>query len=442
MASPSGRWRNWAGDQVCLPATVERPATRDDVAEAVARAAQAGRTVRVAGAGHSFSDAVLTDGALLSLDRMSRVLDVDAASGLVRVEAGITLSALSAFLSQLGLALENLGDVDVQSIAGATATGTHGTGARLPNLSAGVQAVELVLADGSTLEVLEDADADAWRGARVSLGALGVVTAVTVKAVPAFVLEGVDEALPLDHVLGRLDELADDNDHFEFFTFPHSDLALTRTNNRVDAEPEVRSRRRAWVEDVLVRNHVFHAVCGAGRAAPVLIPSLNRLVSRAAGTRRRVDRSYRIFASPRLVRFTEMEYAIPRANAREAVLAVRAAIERRGFRVPFPLEVRFVAGDDAFLSPTVGRDTCYLAVHMYRGMEWEPYFRAVEEIMDGFDGRPHWGKRHFKTAESLSARYPDWDRFQAVRARLDPAGCFANDYVQRTLGPVPAPTAG
>jgi L-gulonolactone oxidase len=439
LPTKASSWRNWARDQICTPAVFERPSTRAEIAGALERAARSGGTVRVAGAGHSFTDAVLTDGTLLSLERMDKVLDVDVGGGLVRVEAGITLKALSAFLWQLGLAFENLGDIDVQSLAGATATGTHGTGARLPNLSAGLHAIELMLADGTMLEVSERDDPDAWRAARVSVGALGVVTAMTVKAVPAFVLEGVDAARPLHEVLERLDELADDSDHFEFFTFPHSDLALTRTNRRVDAAPEARSARKAWVEDILVRNHAFHALCATGRAAPALIPRLNRLVSQTARTSRRLDRSYRVFASPRLVRFTEMEYAIPRAHAREAVLAVRDVIDRRRFRVPFPLEVRFVAPDDAFLSPAGGRDTCYVAVHMYRGMEWEPYFRAVEEIMDAFDGRPHWGKRHFQTAETLSARYPDWERFRAVRDRLDPDGRFTNAYVRRTLGPVGLP---
>ncbi len=436
--SGTASWSNWAGDQTCRPAAVERPASRSELAAAIERAAGAGRTVRVAGAGHSFTDAVLTDGTLLTLERMNRVLDVDSKSGLVRVEAGITLGALSDVLYEHGLALENLGDIDVQSIAGATATATHGTGVGLRNLSAGLQSIELTLADGSALEVDESSDADAWRAARVSLGALGVVSAVTLQAVPAFTLEAVDAAAPLEETLELIDELADGNDHFEFFTFPHSPLALTRTNNRVDTPPQPRSRAGEWVSDILLRNHTFQAACVVGRARPSLIPRINRLVSRASGTTRRVDRSYRIFASPRRVRFTEMEYAIPRANAAQAVRAVRELVVQRGFHVPFPLEVRFVAADDAFLSPAAGRATCYLAVHMFRGMEWEPYFRATEEIMNGFGGRPHWGKRHFQTAQTLRARYPEWDRFAAVRARLDPGGRFSNAYVERVLGPAVA----
>lgn len=434
MSGGEGTWRNWAGDQACSPAAIERPGGVADVRAGVERAREAGRVVRVAGAGHSFSEAALTDGTLLRLDRMRRVLDVDRASGLVRVEAGISLRELSEAMWAHGLAFENLGDVDVQSIAGATATATHGTGARLRNLSAALAGVELVTADGRVVELTEAGDPDGWRAARVSVGALGVVTAVTVRAVPAFTLEGVDASERLDEVLASLDERVDGNDHFELYAFPYSPLALTRTNNRVEAPPRPPSRGRAWFEDVLLRNRVVELCCRAGRRSPALIPHLNRLLMRAAGSSRRVDRSYRVFASPRLFRFTEMEYAIPRARAAETLRAVLALVERRRLAVPMPIEMRFVAPDDAFLSPAAGRETCYLAVHMYAGMEWEPYFRAVAEIMDAAGGRPHSGKRHFQTAETLAGRYPDWDRFQAVRRRLDPEGVFANEYVRRVLG--------
>ncbi|MEJ7892993.1 MAG: D-arabinono-1,4-lactone oxidase [Solirubrobacteraceae bacterium] len=420
-------WRNWAGDQVCRPAAMVAPASRGELARVVASADK----VRVAGAGHSFSDAVLTDGTLLSLERLDRVLDLDAASGQVRVEAGITLHALGERLAAHGLAFENLGDIDVQSIAGAMATGTHGTGARLANLSASVHSVELVLADGTIVEV---DGGDDLLAARVSLGALGVVSAVTLQAVPAFTLEGVDAPVPLEATLDRLDELTAANQHFEFFTFPHSPLALTRTNNRTGAPPEPRGRARAYAEDIVLSNHAFAAFCLLGKARPGWIPALNRTMSRLAGSSRRVERSDRIFASPRRVRFNEMEYAIPRTHVAEAVRAVRALIDALALAVGFPLEVRFVAADDALLSPAGDRETGYVAVHMYRGMEWEPYFRAVEAIMDGYGGRPHWGKRHFQTAATLAPRYPGWTRFQAVRDRLDPGRKFTNAYVERVLG--------
>ena len=426
-------WRNWAGDQSCRPAAVELPGSIEEISEAITRAAAHDRRVRVAGAGHSFSDVALTDGSQLRLDRLTGVLDVDRSSGLVRVQGGITIRELNARLAEHGLALENLGDIDVQSIAGAISTATHGTGARLRNISAQVVELILVLADGSTLRCAEEIDSEVFRAARVGLGALGVIAEVTLRCVPAFTLRGVDAPMPLHDTLARFEELALGNDHFEFFVFPHADRALTRTNNRTDQPPRPRGRVIAYANDVLLTNHAFELLCRAGRRFPRRIPQLNRLVTRLAGATALVDRSDRIFASPRLVRFTEMEYALPRAATPEAVNRIMALVPSRNFAVPFPIEVRTVAPDDALLSTAAGRDSGFVAVHMYRGMAWEPYFRAVEAIMDELGGRPHWGKRHFQTAATLRPRYPDWDRFQAVRVRLDPEGRFANAWTDRIL---------
>ncbi len=444
MPEPSDRhstgalWRNWAGEQSCRPARTATPGSVQELSEELSGAVADGLRVRVAGSGHSFTDLVPTDGLLLSLERMDRVLDVDRASGLVTVQAGITLHRLSRALAGHGLALANLGDIDAQTVAGAISTATHGTGARLPNLSAQVAGLQLVLADGSTLSCSAAENGDVFRAARVGLGALGVIAEVTLQCVPAFTLRGVDAPAPLQQVLEDLEQLSLGNDHFELFVFPHADTALTRTNNRTDEQPRPRGRAAAYANDILLTNHAFDAICRVGRRFPTLIPSLNRLVTKLAGSSTRVDGSAEIFATPRLVRFTEMEYALPRARAAEAVEAVMGLVARERFAVPFPIEVRTVAADDAMLSTAAGRDSCFVAVHMYRGMEWEPYFRAVEAIMDSLDGRPHWGKRHFQTAATLRGRYLDWDAFQAIRARLDPGGVFANDHTDRVLGPVAA----
>ena len=435
-------WRNWAGDQRCRPAAVERPGSIAEISGALERAAARRERVRVVGSGHSFSDIALTDGRLLTLERMNRVLDVDRDTGLVRVQAGITIRELSARLAEHGLALENLGDIDVQSIAGAISTATHGTGARLGNIPSQVAGLTLVLADGSTLECSER-DGDLFRAARVSLGALGAIAEVTLRCVPAFRLDGVDRPAPLQETFERFDELSGANDHFELYVFPHATTALTRTNNRTDAPARPRGRAAAYANDVLLTNRAFELCCRLGRRRPAQIPRINRLVTRLAGATHRVDRSDRIFASPRLVRFTEMEYALPRERTVEAVRRVLDLVEHGGpdggprFAVPFPIEVRTVAADDALISTAAGRDSGFVAVHMYRGMAFEPYFRAVEAVMDELGGRPHWGKRHFQTAATLRERYPDWDRFQAVRRRLDPEGRFANAYVERVLGSPP-----
>jgi L-gulonolactone oxidase len=412
-----------------------RPRSIAELSSAIDDAVTRRLRVRVAGAGHSFSDVACCDGVMLSLERLAGVVEVDRASRLARVQAGITIRELGQRLREHGLALENVGDIDVQSVAGAISTATHGTGARLPNLSAQVSELTLVLADGSTLVCSPERDADVFRAARVGLGALGAIAEVTLRCVPAFTLRGVDAPAPLDEVLERFEELALANDHFEFFIFPHARTALTRTNNRTEQAPRPRGRVSAYANDVLLQNRAFELFCRVGRRLPRLIPQLNRLVTRLAGRSERVDRSAAIFASPRLVRFTEMEYAVPRASTPLAVRRVLELIEQRGFAVPFPIEARTVAPDDAFLSTANGRESGFVAVHMYRGMEWEPYFRAVEAIMDELGGRPHWGKRHFQTAETLRARYADWDRFQAVRARLDPQGRFANEWTDRVLGP-------
>ncbi len=429
-------WTNFAGDQSCTPATFERPRNRRELARAIGAARGAGRVVRVAGAGHSFTDAVLTDGTLLSLDRLDRVVDIDRASGLVRVEAGIRLGALSEILWDNGLAFANLGDIDVQSLAGAASTGTHGTGAAHANVSASLRSIELMLADGSLVELDAEGDRDGWRAARVSIGALGVVTAVTLAAVPAFTLDAVETTAPIERTLDRFDELVAANDHFGLFTFPHSDLAIVKTSNRIDSAPRPRPGPLEWFDDVAMTNYAFWGICLLGRARPALIPALNRLTSRLAGTTRTRDRSYRVFRTPRRVPITEMEYAVPRDQAVAAVRAVRAVAESERFDVPVPIEVRTAASDDALLSPAHGRDVCWIAVHQFAGIDFERYFRAVEEALLGFGGRPHWGKRHFRTAATLRDSYPEWDRFASVRGRLDPGGTFTNAYVERVLGSV------
>jgi L-gulonolactone oxidase len=298
-----------------------------------------------------------------------------------------------------------------------------------------------VLADGSTLVCSDERDPELFAAARVGLGALGVVTELTLRCVDAFTLCGIDDQAPLGDTLERFEQLSEANEHFEFYVFPHCDVALRRTNNRTEEPARPRGRVANYAGDVLLTNRAFEMFCRIGRRLPSRIPEINRIVTRLAGSSKQIDRSDRVFASPRLVRFTEMEYALPREHTTQAVRRVLETIERQGFAVPFPIEVRTVAGDDALLSTATGRDSGYVAVHMYRGMRWRPYFEAVEQIMDSLQGRPHWGKRHFQTAATLRGRYPEWDRFQALRARLDPEGRFANAWTERVLGPVSAVVA-
>jgi L-gulonolactone oxidase len=420
-------WTNWAGEQRCAPERIERPGSEAELCEVVGRAER----VKAVGTGHSFTDAACTDGVMVDLVRMNRVLDAD--GELVRVQAGARIAALAAELSERGLALENQGDIDKQAIAGAVATATHGTGARFRNLSAQVEAMRLVTAAGEAIEL----EGDDLLAGRVSVGALGVVSELTLRCVPRFTISRLDEPRPLAQVLDALDAETDGHDHFEFFVFPYADVALTLTSERTHAEPKPPPEWRAKAEERF-ENTAIALACGLGRRRPSAIPALNRTLTRLMTRREHLDLSHRIYAHERSVRFTEMEYAIPRAHAREAVERVLGLVRRRGLAVNFPLEIRFAAPDDGFLSTAHGRDTAYIAVHVSVGLEFETYFRAVEAIMDEYEGRPHWGKRHYQTAATLRPRYPGWDRFQAVRARLDPGGKFENDYVRRVLGPASA----
>jgi L-gulonolactone oxidase len=430
-------WTNWAGDQSCTPAEIVRPQSREELAEVVGAAAAAGRTLSVAGSGHSFTEAALTGGTMVRIEALRGVQEADASSGLVRVGAGTVLADLNEELARLGLAMENLGDIDRQTLAGAISTGTHGTGARLRNISAQVEALELVLADGSVRELTAAERPELLRAARVGVGALGAISAVTLHCVPAFSLRRVDSPRPREQVLDRFDELAEANDHFELFTFPYADNALVLERNRTEEAPRPRGSVAAFLNDVVLENWALEALSATGKALPRAIPALARLAGRLASGSSTIDRSDRVFVNERRVRFTEMEYGVPREHGPEAARRVIEWVWANRYPVFFPIEMRVAAGDDASLSPSHGRDTAYIAVHQYRGMEWRPYFEAVEEIMDSYGGRPHWGKRHFQTAATLAPRYPAWAEFQAAREELDPGRAFSNEYAERVLGPGP-----
>ena len=418
-------WTNWARQQKCAPERIETARSEDELARIVAGA----QRVKVAGAGHSFTDIACTDGVLVGLSVSDGALSVDGDE--VTVEAGLALSALGEELRVRGLAMENQGDVDPQTIAGAISTATHGTGTRFGNISSQVVGIRLVDGTGELRDIREG---DELRAARVSLGALGAISAVTLRCVPAFQIHRVDEPRSLDEVLPRLDELVDSHDHWEAFVMPYTRKALTLTSERTDCPAEPPGRTAAFMHDVVVENAVLGLFCRAGRAFPRLIPALNRGLAGLMGGSEHLDASNRVYANTRLVRFTEMEYGIPREHAAEALERVLSMIERRRLPIGFPIELRVVAPDDALLSTAYERPTAYIAVHQYVGMEFETYFRAVEAIMDEYGGRPHWGKRHYQSAATMRPRYPEWDRFLEIRERFDPERRFENDYLRRVLG--------
>jgi L-gulonolactone oxidase len=438
-AQPSGRptWSNWAGNQVARPAAVVAARSTQEVRDVVRDAASAGQRVRPVGTGHSFTGLAVTDGVLLSLEHLSGVTAVDRESGRVRVLGGTPLHVLNLALDAFDLALPNLGDIDRQSISGAIATGTHGTGTRQYGIASAVTGLRLVLADGSVLQCSPDEHAEVFQAARVGLGALGVVTEVELQCVPAFRLRARERGESLSAVLERVQAEADAHDHLDLHWFPHTDRVLVKRNDRVPDDDPGRplAAWRARLDDDLLSNRVFEAVNRVSARWPAVVPRLNQATSRALGAREYTDASWRVFCSSREVRFRESEYAVPRAAVVDVVRAVRDWVDRHDVALPFPVEVRFLGGDDVWLSTAYERDSAYVAVHQYHRMGDGGLFAAFEAIVAEHRGRPHWGKLHTLGRERLAELYPRFPDFLAVRDRLDPERLFGNDHLTRLLGP-------
>ncbi|GAB2929388.1 D-arabinono-1,4-lactone oxidase [Micromonospora polyrhachis] len=435
---PSGTvdsaWSNWAGNQNATARTVLAPVTVAETVTAVETARATGRRIKPVGSGHSFTDIACSDDQRIELAKLAGAIRVDSAQRLVTVPAGTQLRALNQLLAGHGLAMPNLGDIDAQTIAGAISTGTHGTGAGYGCLATFVAGLTLVTGTGEVLHCSADENPDVFAAARVGLGALGVIVEVTLRCDDAFTLRAHERPAPLTEVLADLPTLISDNDHFEFYWFPYTDRVQVKINNRVPTDDRPLPRFRGWLDDEFLSNTVFEGACRLGRSLPGLVPTISSISARALSERIYTGRSDTVFCTSRRVRFTEMEYGLPRETLPEALAALRRLVDGLPFKVLFPVEVRFTAPDDIWLSHGYGRESAYLAIHQYVGAPYEPYFRAFEEIAQGLGGRPHWGKLHYRDAASLAPAYPRFTDFLAVRNRLDPGRIFANAYTDRVLG--------
>lgn len=429
-------WTNWAGTATATPGALARPESTDDVSRAVLWAGDRGMRVKAVGSGHSFTPIAVTDGLLLGLDRLAGIVAHDAVSGRVTVRAGTRLHDLNRELASRGLAMENLGDIDRQTISGALATGTHGTGARFRGLAASVLGMRIVLADGSVVDCDAERDPTLFEAARVGLGALGIVTELTLQCVPAFLLHAREEPGSLTETLARLDEIVAGTDHVEFYWFPHTDRVLLKRNRRLSLEAgeDPLPRWRAWLDDDFLSNSVFEMVNRVSAARPAWVPRINAMSSRVLSSREFTMPSFEVFASERRVRFREMEYAIPRDAVIDTLLSLRDYVDTSGVLIPFPVEVRFAAADEIWLSTATGRESAYIAVHQYHRMDHSSYFDGFEAIARNVDGRPHWGKMHGRSYEDLLPTYPRLADAVAVRDRVDPERRFGNDYLDRVLG--------
>ncbi|MCH1511975.1 MAG: FAD-binding protein [Acidimicrobiales bacterium] len=426
-------WVNWGKNQRCHPSRLERPSSAKEVADLVSLGVAERQKVRPVGAGHSFSPICSTDGIIIDLSNFDSITDINQPLLQVTVGAGIRLFELNTRLESLGMALPNLGDIDVQTLAGAISTGTHGTGMQRHSISNAVIGMTLITGDGGLVQCSESINKDIFNAARVSLGSFGIILDVTLQCVEAFNLRALERTTNILEVLEQFEDEMQKADHIEFFWFPHTEIAELKVNMKTLDPPNYRSPVKAFMSDEVIQNGGFELINRYGKLFP---HHAHRLLEKSLPNNRKasyVSASYKVFCSKRRVRFKEMEYAIPQECLLEAFQRVRDVTNLLEQPVTFPVEVRVLGADDIPLSPAFGRDSGFIAVHVYQGTSHDPYFQMVEKIMSDYGGRPHWGKMHSLTSLELSKLYPRWDNFQMALNELDPDGHFTNPYLEKVL---------
>lgn len=430
-------WRNWSGLESTRPTRVVEPADVAEVAAEVRAAREAGSQVKMVGSGHSFTAIGAPVSTMLTPGGLAGIHAIDRDAMTVTAGTGTILKDLNRMLEHAGLSLHNMGDIAEQTLAGAISTGTHGSGGRAASLAAQVVGLELVTGTGEVLRATAEHNPDVLEMARVGLGALGVLTAVTFKVEPLFVLEAHEQPLSWDEALATYDEMTATSDHVDMYWFPHTDRLLAKRNERRGtdlSQARPLGRFRGWLDDELLQNTVFGMLTAGANTVPRVIPRMNRMVAGLLSERTFSDVPHRVFTAERSVVFREMEYAVPREAGLAVLAEARRAIDASDLRISFPVEVRTAPADDIPLSTAYRRDSLYLAFHTHRAADHLDYFALLEPIMRAHDGRPHWGKVHTRTAADLAPTYARFEDFLAMRDRLDPDRVLGNPHLQRILG--------
>jgi FAD/FMN-containing dehydrogenase len=393
-------FKNWSESVVFMPKEIVYPKSIEEVQKIVRECNKQNRRIRMVGAGHSFSSLIETDDCLMSLDLIQGIINIEPDKHLVTVHGGTKLKKLGEDLLSKGFGMENLGDIDVQSVAGA---------------------------------ICSKNNSELFDAARVSLGCLGIIVKVKLKVLPAFKLKFIQGKEKLDNCLNSLSEYNQKNRNFEFYYFPHTDTVQTKFVNLYEG-PVDKLKIGTYLNDLVLENGAFKVISEISRVFPSKAKNLSQFCAKMIASAEKKNWSNRIFAVPRLVKFYEMEYNIPREFFQEVIKEIAACIKKEDHRVHFPIECRFVKKDEIWLSPAFERDSAYIAVHMYKGMEHKRYFNAMEEIFKKYQGRPHWGKMHTKMAQDLINLYPKWNDFLKIRKELDPKGMFLNDHLKQVFG--------
>lgn len=425
-------WQNWSGsvhcnvNQICTPFTVE------ELAAIVKKAKNHNKTIRVVGAGHSFTPLVATGDVLISLKYLRGVEGVDKATNTVSVWGGTTLKELSEALAEQGYAMENMGDINLQTIAGAISTGTHGTGAHLGNIPTQITGITLMTATGELETVHTQSNQELFQAAQVSLGMLGIIIKAEIKVLPQYSLIAQSYRLSFADCLKQLDALKTLNRNFEFYWFPYTETVQVKTMNRWEDHTAMpaRAKQNSMLKKLVIENGLLWVMSEASKRIPKTYKAVSTMSAMGVPVGSEVNTSHLLYATPRLVKFQEMEYAISEETLPQVLQEIKYIIKRKKCKVHFPIECRFVKQDHIWLSPSYGRNSAYVAVHMYKGMPFNEYFSIMEEIFRKYGGRPHWGKMHTCSNRELQELYPKLQQFLDIRKRFDSAGVFMNDYLQ------------
>ncbi|KAF9945253.1 hypothetical protein BGZ70_003943 [Mortierella alpina] len=472
VLTPGKTFENWARTFRCVPEQYYTPSTEEEVIKIVHLARLSGKRVKAIGTGHSPSDLACTDGIMINTDKLDGLIHVDKEKRTVTVAAGMKLEKLHKLLELRDLALSNLGSISDQSVAGAMATATHGTGAEYASLCASVLDLTFITATGSTIYCSKTEKPDIFNAAACSLGALGIITRMTLQCEPAFRLENKQEPAKLDEVLRNLDSIIHSAEHVRLWWYPHTDNVVVWRANRTTKD--ISRPLSSWRTSRWFSVHFYQGLLYICRFIPRLIPTLSRFMFWATQSRpiERVDDSVKVFNFDCLFPQYVNEWSIPWSRTAEALRALDQFIENgsvkvesgvgldesggaknghalkvvkkeTGLKVHFPIEIRFVKKDDVWLSPAYGVDSCYIGIIMYRPygkpVPYKRFWAGFEQIMASFEGRPHWAKAHSVSFEGLKQSYPKLAAFSDIRQQLDPEGMFLNDYLRRHLVPVSTP---
>lgn len=420
--------RNWSKYYKWRPGQIEYPNSIESIQRIVLSAAKQQKKIRVIGSGHSFNPLWVTRDILISLDHFQGVIGINQGRREVTFRAGTKLYKLTKILNQFGLALENMGDINRQSIAGAISTGTHGTGSSFQTMSAQVVGLKFINGKGEVISCSPDIHPEWFKCSQISLGAFGIITEVTLKCVPQYNLELIIDKANLKDVLGSLDQTNAANRNFEYYWFPNTDQVMTKISNITEQRPDRNPLSRIF-QDYILENIAYKLLCEYGNLFPSQANRISRFSAKTLTRTRKVNQSHKVFTTPRWVRFHEMEYNVPMEAYQEVVRDLTQWIDQNNRTIHFPLEHRFVKADDIYLSPAFRRDSAYIACHVYAKKDFRPYFKSLEEIFLHYDGRPHWGKMHTLTAKNLKTKYLYFEKFVGTMELHDPDQVFLNEYL-------------